>query len=253
MPVSGQVPSGSSPCAAWSSICIATARVSSSGARSSGMLARRSPCSRNGPNRPTRTKTGSVPSPLRPADQDAAHVAASISSALSASCCFSPCDRRRNRTPQVVDVSHFAAADGVELVFHLGGEVVVDQAGQMGLEQLGHGKGDPGRHQRVAPFEDVLAGDDRVDDRGVGARPADPHLFERAGQGRFAVAWAAGSVLLRRQRRGRSTLRPRPPAAPFRGRPAPPGIVRTLDVGPQVAGELDRRAAGLELASPARW
>ena len=34
--------------------------VSSSGGMSSGMLARRSPCSRNGPNLPTRTNTSSA-------------------------------------------------------------------------------------------------------------------------------------------------------------------------------------------------
>ena len=54
---------------------------------------------------------------------------------------------------QVFEVAQLAAADGVQLVFHLGGELVVDQVRQMGLEQLGDGKGGPGGHQHVAALD----------------------------------------------------------------------------------------------------
>ena len=121
---------------------------------------------------------------------------------------------------------HLAAADGVELVFHLGRELVVDQVGQMRFEQLRDGEGRPGGHQHVAALEleHVLAGEDRVDDRGVGARPADAHFFQRPGERGFAVAIGRlRGVALRLQRRARERLaHATPPAAPPRGRPDRP-------------------------------
>ncbi len=75
-------------------------------------------------------------------------------------------------------MGQLAAADGVQLVFHLGGELVVDQIGQVGLEQLGDGESDPSGHEHVASLEDVFSLLDRVDDRGVGAGPADALFFQ---------------------------------------------------------------------------
>ena len=80
---------------------------------------------------------------------------------------------------QVSQVFTFAAADGVEVFFHLRGELVIDQLGQMPFEQLRNRKSRPRRHERVALLEDVLPRKDRIDDRGIGAGPANSHFFQR--------------------------------------------------------------------------
>ena len=153
---------------------------------------------------------------------------------------------------QVVDVLLLAAADRVEVVFHLGGELVVDQAGQMLFQQLHDGERDPGRHQRAALLEHVVAGLNRVDDRGVRAGPADAALFERLGERRFAesaraAAWCAP---WRSSRRTRALRRRRRSAASISwSASSASGVVAAFDVGPQVAGEVDRLAAHLEDAA----
>ncbi len=145
---------------------------------------------------------------------------------------------------------HLAAADRVELVLHLGRELVVDQLGQMGFEQLRNGERGPSGHQHVAAaeLEHVLAGEDRVDDRRVGARPADAHLLQRPGQRGFAVAIRRlRRVALRLQRRAPQRLaqRNRRQHRLAIGQIGL-GIVRAFDVRPEIAGKLDRLADGLE-------
>ena len=149
----------------------------------------------------------------------------------------------------------FAAADRVEVVFHLGGEAVVDELRQMRFEQLRHRERDPGGRQRVAFLEDVFAGQDRIDDRRVRARPADAHLFQRPGQRGFAEAGrrlrgvALGFEVSWRQRvvyvhaRQHDVL-----VGQFGLR-----IVAAFDIGPQVAGEVDRLAAGLKHGAFRPW
>ena len=114
---------------------------------------------------------------------------ASISFRLVLNCFFRPVRAVAEvEAVQVVDVAGLAAADRVQVVFHLGREAVIDQVGQMGFEQLRHGKGDPSGDQRVALLEHVFAGQNRVDDRRIRARPADAQFFECPGKRGFAVA-----------------------------------------------------------------
>ena len=149
---------------------------------------------------------------------------------------------------QVSHVFHLATADGVEFVFHLGRESVVDQVWQMPFQQLANGKRDPSRHQGVAAFEDVISGKDRIDDRSVRAGAADALFFQLASQGGLTVTVGglgrmtfglqvqtlqAITYGYRRQQRllvGQFGVR----------------IVGAFHVRPQIPGEVDSPAADLE-------
>ena len=176
---------------------------------------------------------------------------ASISSVLRTTRPFSPFSILAEiEVAKVLHGIELAATDGVELVFHLGGELIVDQVRQMGFEQLRNGEGRPGRHQHVAaiPLEHVVAGEDRIDDRGVSAGPADAHFLQGPRERGFAVAVGrlrgvalglqlpAGEGLAHRDRRKHDVAA---------GQLAI-GIVGAFHVGPQVTGEIDDLAAGLE-------
>ena len=151
---------------------------------------------------------------------------------------------------KVLQGIEFPAADGVEFVFHLGGELIVDQVRQMRFEQLRNGEGRPGRHQHVAafPLEDVVAGEDRIDDRGVGAGPADAHFLQGPRERGFAVTIGRlRGVALRLQLPASEGLahRDRRQHDLAAGQFAV-GIVGAFHVGPQIPGEIDDLAAGLE-------
>ena len=88
---------------------------------------------------------------------------------------------------QPVDALLVAGGDPVEVVLHLGGEVVVDEPREVLLEQAGDREGEEGRNERGAALEDVAAVEDRAEDRRVGRRPADPALLERLHEGRLGV------------------------------------------------------------------
>ena len=151
---------------------------------------------------------------------------------------------------QVVHVAEFPSADRVQLVLHLGGEPVIDQVGKMVFEQPRDGERGPGRHQDVTSpdLEDVLPGENRVDDRGIGARPPDAHLLQRPGKRGFAVPvgrlggvalglqLAAGEHLAHRDRRQHVV-----PVGQFGLR-----IVGTFHVRAEITRKLDRLAADLE-------
>ena len=115
-------------------------------------------------------------------------------------------------------------------------------------QELRDGKRHPGGHQGIALLEHVFARQDRVDDRGIGARPADAHLFERAGQGRFAIARRG----LRRVRLRLELAAIQPLADFHRGQHGilfgqlALGVVAAFDIGSQVAGKVDRLAGDLE-------
>ena len=122
----------------------------------------------------------------------------------------------------------------------------------MRFEQLRDGEGRPGGHQHVAALrlEDVVAGEDRIDDRGVGAGPADAHFFQGPGQRGFAVTIGRlRGVALRLQL---PATRASPTATGGQHDLAAGqfalGIVGAFHVGPQVAGKIDDLAAGLETA-----
>ena len=123
-----------------------------------------------------------------------------------------------------------APGDLVERLLHPRGEVVVDQVGEVPLQQRDHGERDERRHQRGALLEHVAAVQDRADDRGVRGRPADLPVFQLLDQRRLGVAGRRpGGVLGRRPAAARSAGRSRPAAAagarcrPARrpGRPSP--------------------------------
>ena len=81
-----------------------------------------------------------------------------------------------------------AAGDLVQHLLHLGGERVVDQLGEVLLQQPGDREGQPGRHQRRALLEHVVAAGDGADDRGVRRGPADLQLLQLGHQRRLGVA-----------------------------------------------------------------
>ncbi|MNV27402.1 hypothetical protein D3C71_1185510 [compost metagenome] len=81
-----------------------------------------------------------------------------------------------------------AARDGIELVFQLGGEVVVDVLGEVAGQELGYRTADIGRAEAAAFHFHVLAEQQGLDDRGVSRRTADAVLFQRLHQRRFGEA-----------------------------------------------------------------
>lgn len=78
--------------------------------------------------------------------------------------------------------------DAVKAVFHLGGELVVDQLGEVRLEQLGHGEGEPAGDQRTATLVYVTAIHDCGDNARVSGRATDLLGFQRLDQRGLGVA-----------------------------------------------------------------
>jgi len=142
-----------------------------------------------------------------------------------------------------------ARRDAVEVVFHTGGEGVVDQIGEMNLEQADHSEGGERRHEGGALLPDVAAVLDGGDDRGVGGRSADAHLLEGLDERRLGVAGRRlGGVVLDLEpvdvediaggEGGQAHLAVLQIAL---------RVVGPLHVGPQEPGELDDLARGREL------
>ena len=71
-----------------------------------------------------------------------------------------------------------AARDLVEVVLHACGERVVDEVGEVVLEEGHHAEGGEGRHERRALLPDVPAVLDRAHDRRIGRRATDAELLE---------------------------------------------------------------------------
>ena len=95
-------------------------------------------------------------------------------------------------------------SDLVELVLHRGRELVVDQVGEVGLEQVHDRECPKGRHQGLALLPDVPAALDRLHHRGVGRRPADSQVFEFLNQRGFGeTVRRLGVVRLRLRARHR--------------------------------------------------
>ncbi len=142
-----------------------------------------------------------------------------------------------------------AAGDVVEVVLHGRGEAVVDQPGEVLLQQSDHREGDPGRDEGAALLPHVPAVLDGRDDRGVRRRAAHPLLLERLDQAGLGVpgGWRRGVVLrleLPHVEHG-AGRQPRQPAVP--GVEVAVGVVAALDVGSQEARKGNRRPAGGEL------
>ena len=81
-----------------------------------------------------------------------------------------------------------AAGDLVEPLLHPRGEVVVDQVGEVPLQQGHHGEGEERGHQRGALLEHVAAVEDRAEDRGVRGRPPDLPVLQLLDQAGLGVA-----------------------------------------------------------------
>ncbi len=147
-----------------------------------------------------------------------------------------------------------AAGDGVQDVFHPGGELVVDELAEVPLEQGDDGEGQVGGHQRGALLEHVAAVQDGADDRGVGGRPADLPVLQLLDQRGLGVAGRRpGGVLGRGQPQHVQRV-----ALGQRRQPALAvvavgvRVVGALDVGLEEAVEVDDLAGGGELGSARR-
>ena len=103
-----------------------------------------------------------------------------------------PCSRAEVEAGEPVGAMLLTGCDGVELVFHGGGEVVVDQVGRNAAPAARSRR----KRSRTAPVPNRASirsrGPDGVDDRGVGGRPADAQLFEGFDQARLGVARRRG-------------------------------------------------------------
>ncbi len=127
--------------------------------------------------------------------------------------------------------------------------MVIHQFCQMRLQQTDDGERRPSGNKSGPLFEDILPRQNRVDNRGVRARPPDPLPFQFLRQSRFAEAGRGlGGVPLGEQipnrngvanfyRRQNSLL-----IAELRV-----GIVGAFHIGPQIARELNRFARYLKL------
>ena len=90
--------------------------------------------------------------------------------------------------PQPGHAILLAGGDPVQVTFHGGGEVVVDELGEVLLQQTGDGEGEPGRHQGLAAVVDVAAVGDRGHGGRIGRGAADLAFLEGLDQGGLGVA-----------------------------------------------------------------
>ena len=90
--------------------------------------------------------------------------------------------------PQPGDPVLLAGGDPVQVALHGGGEVVVDELGEVLLQQPGDGEGEPGRHQGLAAVVDVAAVGDRGHGGRVGRGTTDLALLKSLDQGGLGVA-----------------------------------------------------------------
>ena len=106
-------------------------------------------------------------------------------------CVFGGLERVLERIVELVEhLDHvfLGGRDVVELVFHVGGELQVEDLGEMLDQQVGDDHAQVGGEEAPLLLFDVAAVLDRLDDRGVGAGPADVLLLQGLDQRRLAVA-----------------------------------------------------------------
>ena len=90
--------------------------------------------------------------------------------------------------PQPRQALGLAAGDVIEDVLQARGELVVHQVPEVTFQQLHHGEGQEGRHQRRALLEHVAAVLDGADDGRVGGGATDLPLLQLLDQGGLGVA-----------------------------------------------------------------
>ena len=78
--------------------------------------------------------------------------------------------------------------DGVQLLFHAGGELCIHDVGEFILHELGHDAAERRDAQELALLDHVLAVENGRNGRRVGRGTADAVLFERADERRVGVA-----------------------------------------------------------------
>ncbi len=136
-----------------------------------------------------------------------------------------------------------ARCDLIEVVFEGRGEVVVDEALEVCLQQTDDRERDPRRHQGVALLDHVPAVLDGADDRRIRRRSADPEFLEHLHQRRLGEPRGrVGGVTVGRQVGGRQRLplgELRQPVLGVVGLAAAE-LVDRLHVGRQEAREGDR-------------
>ena len=89
---------------------------------------------------------------------------------------------------QVLFGASLAARDLVEGVFHVGGELGVDEVGEVLGEEVGDAEAEEGGDQGAPAAGDVVAVGEGLDDGGVGAGSAEAVVFEFLDQRGFGVA-----------------------------------------------------------------
>ena len=94
---------------------------------------------------------------------------------------------------EVSQILAFVAADLIQIIFHVGGKLVVNKGRKMVFHQLNYGKSRPAWNQRIAFFEDIVTTQDRVDDRCVSTRAAGPSKKAKAKRGAKAPKAATKS------------------------------------------------------------
>ena len=100
-------------------------------------------------------------------------------------------DLRLERLPELLQQRNpvlLAAADRVEFVLELGGEVVVDVLREVPGQEPGDRAADVGRLEAAAVEDHVLAVEQHLDDAGVGRGAADAVFLERLDQRSFRIA-----------------------------------------------------------------
>ena len=142
-----------------------------------------------------------------------------------------------------------APGDLIQIILHGSGQPVVDQIGEVLLEQSHDAEGRQRRHHGRALLPYVATVEDGGHDAGVGGRPADADLLHRFDQRSLRVPgrWLGGmSAGFDGRQRGRVAL--------GHGRQVDLtvgqfglGVVLALDIGPLEAGKLDDRARSTEL------
>ena len=93
-----------------------------------------------------------------------------------------------------------ALSDLIELLLHLRGEAIIDDAGEMLHQQVGHDPAEGRRDQLSVADLDILAFDDRRQHRCIGRGAPDPQALELFHQARLGIARRRlGEVLQRQQ------------------------------------------------------